>query len=207
MSKKSDAFYYDNFLQVSKICCEAAEFLVDFLTNYDANKITESIAKMHEFEHAADGKKHEMTEALSKAFITPLEREDLAQLSYNLDEVVDNIEEVLQRFYMDEFVAIRKDCILLAQKIVACCKCLSNMLEELHNFKKPEKLLERIVEISDTEEDCDKVYIDAYKNVRKECNDVLEVVAWRKVYDYLERCADSCEHVADTVELIVMKNT
>ncbi len=207
MSKKSDAFYYDNFLVVSKICCDAAEYLVDFLVNYDPTKIEESIAKMHEFEHTADGMKHQITETLSKAFITPLEREDLAQLSYNLDEVVDNIEEVLQRFYMDEFKTVRSDCIELAKKIVLCCKCLSNMLEELHNFKKPAKLLERIIEISDREEDCDRVYIKAYKDVRKECDDILEVVAWRKVYDYLERCADSCEHVADIVELIIMKNT
>jgi uncharacterized protein Yka (UPF0111/DUF47 family) len=35
----------------------------------------------------------------------------------------------------------------------------------------------------------------------------LEIVCWRKIYDYLERCADACEHVADSVDMIVMKNS
>ena len=27
------------------------------------------------------------------------------------------------------------------------------------------------------------------------CKDPLEVIAWREIYIYLEKCADACEHV------------
>ena len=37
--------------------------------------------------------------------------------------------------------------------------------------------------------------------------DLLEIIAWREIYDYMEDCADACEHVADTVATVVMKNT
>ncbi|MBE6670804.1 MAG: DUF47 family protein [Ruminococcaceae bacterium] len=207
MSKKSDIFYFENLKGVANICVNAADFLVGCLKNYDISSIESNLKKMHEYEHSADIKKHEMIESLSKAFITPLEREDLAELSYNLDEVADNIEEVLQRFYMDEPKEITKESVLLAEKISLCCKSLEKMFSELHNFKKPEKLQAAIVEINDLEEDCDKIYLEAYRNVRKESTDVLEVIAWRKIYDYLEKCADACEHVADIVDMIVMKNT
>ena len=36
--------------------------------------------------------------------------------------------------------------------------------------------------------------------------DVLDIISWREIYDCLEACADACEHVADTIETIVMKN-
>ena len=36
---------------------------------------------------------------------------------------------------------------------------------------------------------------------------VYRLAAWREIYIYLERCADACEHVADTVESVVMKNS
>ena len=95
MSKKSDAFYFENFQAVAKICVNAANYLVECMTSYDPDAIESRLKVMHEFEHSADIKKHEMNATLSKAFITPLEREDLAELSQNLDEVADDIEEVL----------------------------------------------------------------------------------------------------------------
>lgn len=207
MSKKTDAFYFENFSEVAEICVKAANYLVEFLTDYKPELISERMRTMHSFEHAADEKKHGMSEALSRAFITPLEREDLADLSHNLDEVADNIEEVLQRFYVDEPKTVTKESILLAEKVKNCCEALVAMFEELPNYKKPAKLKEAILHISDLEEECDRIYLEGYKNIKKDCDDVLEVVGWRKIYDYLERCADACEHVADTVDMIVMKNS
>ena len=57
---------------------------------------------MHEIEHSADINKHEMNGTLAKAFVTPIDREDLDMLSLQLDDVVDLIEEVLQKFYIDQ---------------------------------------------------------------------------------------------------------
>lgn len=207
MSKKSDLFYFENFIEVSKICCNAADYLVECLENYDVNKSAERLKVMHEFEHAADVKKHEMTTALSKAFITPLEREDLADISFNLDEVADNIEEVMQRFYMYEPTTVTQESIDLAKKISLCCRVLEKMFNELHNFKKPHALKSAIVEINDLEEDCDRIYLEAYRSIKNKTSDVLEIMSWRKIYDYLERCTDACEHVTDVVDIIVMKNT
>ena len=112
MARKADAFYYENLIEVAQICGKAADFLVECLTNFDISKLNENLMKMHEFEHAADEKKHEMGKVLSKAFITPLEREDLAELSFHLDEVSDNIEEVLRRLYMYDIKKTTK---------TACC--------------------------------------------------------------------------------------
>ena len=32
-------------------------------------------------------------------------------------------------------------------------------------------------------------------------------LAWSALYDQLESCCDACEHVADIVETVVMKNS
>ena len=207
MSKKTDAFYFENFKAVAELCVKAADYLVEFLTDYNPALLLERMETMHSFEHAADIKKHEMSEALAKAFISPFEREDLAELSGNLDEVADNIEEVLQRFYVDEPVRVTEESILLAKKVALCCGELQTLFAELANYKKPQKLRETVIRVSDIEEECDKIYLEGYRNIKRESNDVLEIVSWRKIYDYLERCADACEHVADSVDKIVMKNS
>ena len=93
---KGDKFYFDNFVETTKISKEAAEYLVTCLEHYNPDDIEDMLKNMHEIENRADVKKHEMSEALVKAFVTPVDREDLAMLSHNLDQVTDRIEEVLQ---------------------------------------------------------------------------------------------------------------
>lgn len=84
---------------------------------------------------------------------------------------------------------------------------MRDMLTELTNFKKPQKLHEMIIDLNHMEEMCDNLYLDATLKVRDHCKDVFEFISWREIYDRMEECADACEHVGDSVDLIVMKNT
>ena len=57
------------------------------------------------------------------------------------------------------------------------------------------------------EEEADALYISSLHELHTTCSDVLTVISWRDVYSSLEYCVDACEHVADTVESVIMKNT
>lgn len=207
MAHNADRFYYENFIAAADCSCNAANYLIECLTNYDPSNIKNMLETMHKFEHAADEKKHEMSATLAKAFVTPFDREDLAELSHNIDEVVDKVEEILQRFYVDEIQTVTPECLQFAKKIAGCCTQMKELLMELQNFKKPAKLHSLIIALSNAEEECDSIYLEATMKARKVSSDVLEIIAWREIYDCMESCADACEHVADSVETIVMKNT
>ncbi|MBQ6935347.1 MAG: DUF47 family protein [Clostridia bacterium] len=207
MGSKADKFYFNNFLSATECCVEAAKYLEECFNNYDVNKLKDMIVKMHGFEHKADEVHHEMSAALAKAFVTPLDREDIAEISANIDEVADTIEEVLQRLYVDEVEEIPEFFKVFAKKIVECCELMRKVLEELPTFKKPKKLKEMILNLGALEEECDKLYLEGTLNIRKENSDVLLIVALRDTLYKMERCADACEHVCDTIEMIVMKNT
>ena len=84
---------------------------------------------------------------------------------------------------------------------------MKSLMMELENFKKPARLHSIIVEINNQEEECDAIYLESTRKIRKETNDVLKIIAWRKIYEFMEACVDACEHVADSVGTIVMKNT
>ena len=207
MGSKADKFYFNNFLEATDCCVSAAKYLKECFDNYDVNNLKDNIVKMHEFEHNADGVHHAMTEALAKAFVTPLDREDIAEISANIDEVADTIEEVLQRLYVDEVKESPQSFKVFAGKIVECCELMKKVFIELPTFKKPKKLKEMILNLGALEEECDKLYLEGTLNIRKENDDVLLIIALRDTLYKLERCADACEHVCDTIELIVMKNT
>ena len=203
---KSDRFYFDNYAAAAECCGKAAAYLQECLTNYDYANIKTMLQNMHAIEHEADGVKHEMTAALAKAFVTPMEREDMAQISANIDEVADFIEEVIQRMYVNRIQTIMPEAIEFAGKIVECCDMMKEMLAELVNFKKPKKLHEMIINLSHKEEECDRLYLEATLKAADFSDNLLTVMFWRDILDRLEKCADACEHVGDSIETIVMKN-
>ena len=203
---KADHFYFENFISAADCCNKAAVYLQACLINYNPENIRAMLEAMHELEHSADMVKHEMTAALAKAFVTPLEREDMAQISANIDEVADCIEEVLQRIFVNRIQEIMPEAIEFAGKIVECCNMMKEMLTELPNFKKPKKLHTMIIELSHKEEECDQLYLEATFKAAEFSSDPLTVIFWREILDKLESCADACEHVSDSIETIVMKN-
>ena len=203
---KSDRFYFENYAAAADCCSKAAAYLQECLTHYDYANIQTMLEKMHTIEHEADGVKHEMTAALAKAFVTPMEREDMAQISANIDEVADFIEEVIQRMYVNRIQTVMPEAIEFAGKIVECCEMMRQMLSELVNFKKPKKLHELIIDLSHKEEECDRLYLEATLKTTEFSDNMLTVMFWRDILDRLEKCADACEHVGDSIETIVMKN-
>lgn len=207
MANKQDRFYFENFISAADCCCKAADYLVACLQNYDPAQIKFMLDSMHAYEHMADMKKHEMSNALAKAFVTPLDREDLAAVSQNIDEVVDCVEEVLQRFYINDIRKVSEDAVKFARKIADCTKLMKKMLEAFENYRKYDALHTMIVDLNHLEEECDRLYMEAARKIRLHSGDALEIIAWREIYDYMEKCSDACEHVADSVETVVMKNT
>lgn len=207
MAKKSDQIYYETLVRAADYCCKAADYLVECLTFYHPEKILEMLEEMHRLEHEADQVKHQMSEMLTKAFVTPIDREDLAALSQEIDEVADQIEEVVQQFYIDRIASIPEDCITFAQQIARCCSLMKEMLIELPHFRKPQRLHALAIQVGDAEEDCDRLYLQICQNVPLRFSDPLDIMAWRAIYHHMESCADACSHVSDLAETIVMKNS
>ncbi len=207
MANKADKFYFKNFIEASECSKKAAVCLADYLKNYDATEIGAYLVRIHEIEHDGDTKRHAMSAALAKAFVTPVDREDLALISGNIDHVTDVIEEVVQHLYVDRIKTILPEAIVFADKIVECCTLMTEMLCEFENFKKPAKLREMIIELSNKEEECDDLYLKSLLAIYEHCTDPLEIIFWREIYEHLEKCADACEHVGDVVETVVMKNS
>ena len=204
---KSDKFYFQNFASCTLLSKEAAEYLVQCMENYDPDNMVSMLANMHAIEHQADVQKHAMNEALNKAFVTPVDREDLDMLSHRLDDVTDQIEEILQKFYIYNIPQIQPAAIAFAKKLVEACDMLCQIMAEFENFKKSKTMHSLIVSCNDIEEECDSLYLTTLHNITKTSTDALKTISWYKIFDRLEACADACEHVSDCVGSIIMKNT
>lgn len=204
---KGDKFYFDNFAACTALSKEAAAYLVECLETYAPEKIEQMLKSMHEIENSADEKKHELRDALAKAFVTPVDREDLDMLSHQLDDITDEIEEVLQKFYVNNIAQVEPAAVEFAKKIVTACDLLCQLMGELENFKRSKNIKPLIIAVNDVEEECDQLYLTSMRALSKDATDPLHVIAWRDIYRCLESCADACEHVSECVGSVIMKNT
>lgn len=204
---KGDKFYFENFVESTAFSKKAAAYLVECLENYDPANIETMLEQMHIIEHSADKKKHEMNEALAKAFVTPVDREDLDMLSAKLDQVTDKIEEILQKFYMYNIQSVDASAVAFARQLVKCCDLLCDLMAEFENFKRSKKIHGLIVALNDAEEECDRLYLTSMRALTQNPTDVLTVVSLHEIYDCFEACADACEHAGECVETVIMKNT
>ena len=155
----------------------------------------------------SDGKKHEMLDRLAKEFIPPIEREDIVELSQHIDTVTDKVEDVLMRVYMGNAQEIEPDALEMTDVVIQCCEKVRELLTDFADFRRSKNLKELIIQINALEETSDRLFMRSMRKLHTECSDPLHIIVWREIYSYLERCADACEHVADTVESIVMKNS
>ena len=207
MSKKSDSYYFQNFIECVECGCQAAKMLEDNLNHFDTGLLQDKLDELHRIEHDADKKKHEMMAVLVKAFITPIEREDIILLSQSIDEVTDKIEDVLIRIYINNVQQIRPEALAFIKVIIRCCEALKEVMEEFADFRKSKTLHGLIIEINALEEEGDRLFIESMRRLHAEVTDPIEIIAWREIYVYLEKCCDACEHVADVGESVIMKNT
>lgn len=212
MANKSNDLYFNNYIAAADVAVRASEYLCKCISEFKIEDIATMLVEMHEFEHAGDDLRHEMASMLAKAFVTPMEREDMAELSQNIDSVIDNIEEVLQYIYMNCVDCMTEDAVQFAKKITECCNLMKDLLVELPTFKKASQIHELVIKLNHAEEECDNLFLNANYRYRKNINAAdkkaaLSMFSWREIYNCLEACADAAEHVADTVEAIVMKNT
>lgn len=206
MAAKSDSFYFNTFSECAALAGEAAQVLHSVLTQFNSDEIDDIMWKLHEVEHKADEKKHDMLSALVKAFITPIERDDIIKLSQAIDDITDSVEDVVIQINMDQVKFIRSDSIEFSNLLIRCCNKVGELLEEFRNFKKSKTIKDIIIEINRLEEEGDQLYISVMKNLHATSKDPIEIIAWRDIYKAFENVCDYCEDVANIVESIVIGN-
>ena len=204
---KGDKFYFENFSQCTAFSKKAADYLVECLENFNPDKIDKMLEEIHEIEHSADVKRHEMGDALAKAFVTPVDREDLDMLSHNLDNVTDKIEDIVQKLYINNITSINPSAVVFAKNIVRGCELLCEIIDEFGNFKKSKKIAALIIKLNNIEDECDSLYLSSMRELMKNPHDILATISWRLIYDCFESCIDSCEHVSECIGSVIMKNT
>jgi hypothetical protein len=200
---KEDKFY-NLFIEDAKIAYKAAKLLVEFIDDLD--DLEKNIEKVKDVEHEGDMKQHEILKELNKTFITPFDREDIYSIAKGMDDIVDLIESTASRFVMLNVTSCTDEARKLSNMILDSCMEIITIMQELKSMKTSKKLSEKIIKVNGIEEKGDIISREAIKKIFRGNMEVIDIIKWREIYQYLEDTLDSCEDIANIVEGVVMKN-
>lgn len=205
--EKNKYNYFFYFEEIATLVYESTEIVLRNLKNYELSSLEEEGKKIYEIESIADKKKKQMMNYLYKDFLPPIEREDIINLAHVLDIVLNNIKELLIQVDMYQIKYIYPHMILLIELIEKISLKTLNIVKELKNFKKPEKLMDMNKEIIKLENQGDIIYYQGVKKLHMEKKDSLENYKYSKIYDLFEKSINSFEDIANVIEAIILKNT
>ena len=208
MSKKHKSDYFDAFEKQAKIAVEEAELLVEVIEGFTTtDALKEPLDRANEIEHRGDLLDDQNFQCVAVDFITPIERGDILELSQNLDNVIDGIEEVMQRFYMYDIHYMHKDALEFAKIIRKATKAMYRAMDDFRNFKKSKKFKSLIIEVNTYEEEADQLLMHVIRDLHTtDCENTMRVMVWSRIFEHMENCADATEHAADCMSTILLKN-
>ena len=206
MAKKNND-YFELIKKQTSCCVEASNLLEKILCKFDKDNINDYRNKMHEIEHKADEVHHDILAKLSTEFITPIDQEDILHLVQIIDDITDALDEVILDIYMYHINDISKQTVELSKTVNKCVEALDEAATELKNFKKRESLHKLLIKVNDIEIEADRIYTEAiYELFGSDVNEKT-LLGTKAVYEGLESCCDLCEHAADVIEQVIIKNT
>ena len=200
-----EEIFFDFFVEIVKKNVEASRLFYDLLNNYE--DIPSKVKEIEVIEHDCDAIVHKVFRQLDASFITPIDREDIHLIAKELDDITDQVELTAQRFIMYNVDVIKDEAIKLAKLAVDATNELEILITDLRFMKKKtDKIHKKIVDINKIENDGDYVYRAAMRELFLNEKDVMQVIRWKSIYNFLEEILDSCENVANIIEGIVMKH-
>ncbi|MBI5369431.1 MAG: DUF47 domain-containing protein [Planctomycetes bacterium] len=199
-----DENFFDLFEKAAANVHEGAKLLVDLLENY--TDLENKARHIKNVEHAGDELTHHTMERLNKTFITPLDREDIHELTSRLDDVLDLIDNAVHRMMIYKIAQPTDDARALARVIEQSSSVVERAVGMLRNMKDGEAILRACIEAHALENEGDRIQHHALGELFENARDPIEVIKWKDVYQALEAASDRCEDVANVLEGIVLKN-
>src|SRR5580692_7733427 len=139
-----DDKFYAFFLKQAEIICQAAHLLLEGM-RIGNSRLAGAATEISVLENRGDEIIHKIFKRLNQTFITPLDPEDIHNISSALDNVLDGIEDTAHRLVSYEIDPIPRDMVELAVIVNACAVSAKKAFEAL---AQKGQFLEHCIEIN-----------------------------------------------------------
>ncbi|RMF44053.1 MAG: DUF47 family protein [Anaerolineae bacterium] len=197
----------DKFIQLlieqSEITTRGLAMLLEFV--HDPSE--ENIKAMREQEYAADEVRRILIDELHNTFVTPLDREDIFNISLNVDEMLDYAYSTLEGMRLLKVDADEYLVQMLEYNHNAANELWMSMQRLRNN---PRVAGEHAQRTRKLENEVDRLYRVAIADLftkAKDFKQMMSLLRRREIYRHVSNMADRAAAAADVVGMVVMKLT
>lgn len=197
----SEREFFDLFERAGENIVRAARLLDEMLAEYPERRaLAQEILAC---ERAGDQITHDVIRRLNQTFVTPIDREDILQLTSALDDIVDFTEEVADYLGLYRIEAPMEQAQTMAGLLRAATVEIAAAIRLVRGFK---DISRHTVEVHRLENEGDRTVREAIASLFEVGIDPMVVIRWKDIFERLENAIDSTERTAYILEGIVIKN-
>ena len=157
--------------------------------------------RVKELEHEADNLRAGIIHELNRAFVTPIDREDIFALSRSIDDIVDYCERTVEEMRIYR-VPPTSQMVKIVNILAAGTEQLVLAVSSIE--KNPRKALEYVMAGKKAENHIEHLYLEALADLF-EHEDTRYILKMRELYRHLSNSGDRCDEAVNVVSDVVMK--
>jgi uncharacterized protein Yka (UPF0111/DUF47 family) len=200
--RSAESSFYGLFAESAARLVTGAGLVAQML---DAGADRPTIAKqMREVEQDADETTHRIARLANLTFVTPFDREDIQALAEALDDVIDYMDETVDKVVLYELEDLPPEFSQQVEVLQQGCRVTAEAMPGLRSMKGLEEFW---IEINQLENEGDRNHRRAMARLLGGDYKALQALKLKDVAESLEAGIDALETVANIVERIVTKES
>ena len=207
MARKKQFDYFGELEHLAKNAHQAAKLLEMIASDYSLDYLEKEAVKIHDLEREGDQIVKRILSELYVSFITPIDREDIVEITERLDDVLDTINSIAYLLSSLVVKELKKNALVFIDYAVEATAGVLSATKEFAKFKNSKTLHTMIDEVSEIEGKADKLYSESMKELFTAEENPIEVIRWKNVYDQLEELLNASESAVDVIGGLVIKNS
>ena len=197
--------FFDHFESHARCIVAAAQCLRAIFSGKAEFEV--AYRTIRERESAADAITKETIEAIHRTFITPFDRGDIRDLTTGLDDIIDLMEEIVQRLAIYEISEFTPEMTALAEILERSATILCQGIPLLRSTTKNAQALSDIrVRIAELEGQGDATLREGLRKLMKGDGSAIAIIERKEIYELLEAAIDRCQDAADVIQGIVIEH-
>lgn len=199
-----DKVFYQLFAKSAQFCIDSAILYNDIIQH---GLSEESFEKAKKFKKQASKNLKLTLKHLNRSFITPLEREDIQDISVLLYKITKKITKTCRNFRVYNVYKATEEMKEQAETLRKSTQELEFIIKHLKKISDVSQITKSNIKMKELESSGDEIMHRAIGDLFSGKYEAIDVIKYRDIYKEIENALDACFSVADVVLNIVLKQS
>jgi uncharacterized protein Yka (UPF0111/DUF47 family) len=202
-----DQKFYDLLEASAQQADTSVHHLVDLLAKIDNKSSTPDLAAFAQSRREDKRITQELTEELTKTFITPLEREDIQALAASLYKIPKTVEKIGERMLICPQDLPKPTFARQVELLDRAAETVLAMVKQLRKGMNVGTAREMNAKLQTIEGDADELELELLRDLYQGNYDAKHIIFLRDLYELLEKVIDRCRDAGNVILQVVLKHT